>query len=51
VEGVPNFFAMAEWERRTNGFARILDYNPAKGAAYYLAKGGDVEVSDTWFEA
>ncbi len=51
VEDVPSFVAMRRWERIGGGYARIVTYDPAKGAAYYIAKGGDVELSPVWFES
>lgn len=39
---------MSEWEEIGEGFARIYDYDPTQGAAYYLgkyvSKGGEVDL-------
>lgn len=50
VEDVPKFVAIRRWEWIGGGFARIVTYDPNQGGAYYIAKDGDVEVSDSWFD-
>jgi hypothetical protein len=51
LEGVPSFYAMKLWEKFTRGHARIESYDPRRGGAFYVAKGGDVDFSDSWFDS
>jgi hypothetical protein len=50
VAGVPLFVAMRLWEQIGGGFARILPYDVHRGAAYYIAKGGEIDLSPCWFD-
>ena len=51
VDGIPIFAAIHAWHRIGEGGADIRRYSPGRGGAFYIAKGGDVELSPTWFTA
>jgi hypothetical protein len=38
------------WERIGGGWAHIRRYQSGLGGAYYISKGGDVELSPVWFD-
>lgn len=49
VTGVPNFVGIKTWERLTGGSARVLTFDPNRGAVDYTSKEADIDISDTWF--
>jgi hypothetical protein len=50
VGAVPIFVALALWRRIGGGSARIDRYDPAKPGAYYIAKAGDIDLSESLVE-
>ncbi len=44
---------MDRWQALSGGFARIVAYDPARGATYYLgkylAKGGEIDFGGPWW--
>ena len=46
VGGIPYTAAGAIWHQVGRGYALIRPYDPERGAAYYLAKQGDIAFSD-----
>lgn len=50
VGSVPIMAASRLWQRIGGGWAHIRPYQPGLGGAYYIAKGGDIELSPVWFE-
>ncbi len=44
---------MDRWQELSGGFARIVAYDPARGAGFYLgkyvAKGGEVDLGGPWW--
>lgn len=51
VGSVPIFSAGKLWERIGGGWAHIRPYQSGLGGAYYISKGGDVELSSVWFDS
>ncbi len=51
VDGVSIFGAAKLWQRNGGGWAHIRPYSSGRGAAYYLAKGGDIELGPHWFKS
>jgi hypothetical protein len=47
VGAVPIFVALALWRRIGGGSARIDRYDAAKAGAYYVAKEGDIDLSES----
>jgi hypothetical protein len=47
--GVSHFVGLRLWERLGGGFARISPYDRSRLGALYLAKGGEVELSDPFW--
>lgn len=45
--------SMKRWEEIGQGFSRVVTYDPARGAGYYLgkyvAKGGEVDLGGAWW--
>lgn len=51
VDRISIFAAAKLWQRNGGGWAHIRPYSSGRGAAYYLAKGGDIELGPHWFKA
>jgi len=49
VLGVPEFAGLRLWERLGGGFARIALYDRSRLGSLYIAKGGDVELSEPFW--
>jgi hypothetical protein len=50
VTGVPAFAAIRLWEQIASGYARIVPYDARRGAAYYIVKRGEIDLSPDWFD-
>jgi hypothetical protein len=51
VDRVSIFAAAKLWQRNGGGWAHIRPYNSGRGAAHYIAKGGDIELGPHWFKS
>jgi hypothetical protein len=49
VLGVPEVTALRLWERLGGGFGRITPYDRSRLGALYIAKDGNVGLSDAWW--